>query len=225
MALVLAELLWQFWTLAREATPEVRPVLRLGAAATLAVAACLPCTASRWWPPLPGEELPRVLPALDWLAAHAAAGDPTDFRTRPAHGVVAHWHYGHWLTVLAGQAVVASPFGNTPQHQLGLDRVRRVFGADSEDAAAALCRETGTRFILSTDSFLPAVLMDLYGSVYGTPPCFASALQSSTPPSRCFALRKEWRHTTREGRPLKTRLFELLPTGAVPVAQPSPPPG
>jgi hypothetical protein len=117
---------------------------------------------------------------------------------------------------------VANPFGNAPQHQLGLDRVRRIFGASSEQAAAALCRETGARFVLSTDSFLPAVLIDLYGSVYGTPPCFATALQSQTPPSIYFDMRREWTHTPDGGRPLKTRLFEVIPDPAPPSASPSP---
>jgi asparagine N-glycosylation enzyme membrane subunit Stt3 len=223
MALVLGAALTWLWSAARAATSEARPILRWGAAAALLAGACLPSDSTRWSPPLLGAELPRVLPALDWLAVHAPAGDVTDFITKPSHSVAAHWHYGHWLTCLGGQANVADPFGNAPQHQLGLDRVRRIFGAATEQEAAASCREAGARFVLSTDTFLPAVLIDLYGSVYGTPPCFASALQSQTPPSIHFALRKEWTQMTDSGRLLKTRVFEVVSDSAPPSPSPSPP--
>ncbi|NQT88039.1 hypothetical protein HQ560_14835, partial [bacterium] len=106
---------------------------------------------------------------------------------------------------------VACPFGNAPQHQLGLERVRRIFGAKTEADAATVCRELGVRFILSTDSFLPVVLLDIVGAVHGAPACFATALQSDTPPSAHFTLVKEWTHPAPAGGTFKTRLFELRP--------------
>ncbi|NQT89180.1 hypothetical protein HQ560_20590, partial [bacterium] len=146
MSLVLGAGLSWTWRAARAASREVGPILHLGAAAVF-VAACLPSDAARWALGRPETELSRVLPALEWLRANAPAGDVTDFRARPAHAVAAHWHYGHWLTTLGAQANVACPFGNAPQHQLGLERVRRIFGAKTEADAATVCRELGVRFI------------------------------------------------------------------------------
>jgi hypothetical protein len=189
----------------------MKPVLRFGVATAVLAGALLPWDSARWGPPAPSAELPRVRPALEWLRANAPAGATTDFRTTPSHSVLAHWHYGHWLTALAGQANVACPFGNAPQHQRGLQRARDIFGAKTEAEAATACRALGIRFVLSTDSFLPATLLDLYGKVYGTEPCFASALQSETPPSAHFTLLQEWTDASVGARPLRTRLFELVP--------------
>ncbi|MFP4056089.1 MAG: STT3 domain-containing protein [Candidatus Brocadiia bacterium] len=225
LALCLAALAAGLWRAAALGAPRTRVLCRVSLVAVTAVAAGAPV--ERWRPRLglPRYELQRVLPALEWLRAEAPpGGDISDFDTRPPYAVMAYWHYGHWLTYLGQRANVACPFGNTPQHRLGLERARAFFGARSEAQAAALCRRLGVRYVLSTDFFLPLILADL-----GLDPrtgaeaaVMAGALQArpeplapgTRRPLRQFRLVHETvHHSRRLGRDFSTRLFELVPPG------------
>ena len=158
MGLCLGELAVWLYALAGLAGGPRRRLVRLALVVGAAVALATP--AGRWTvrPYAPNWELRTLLPALEWLRDEAPVpGDARDFAARPRYAVMAFWHYGHWLTYVAGQANVACPFGNTAEHQRGLARSQAFFGARTEAAAAELCSRLGVRYVLS--AHLPVPLL------------------------------------------------------------------
>jgi asparagine N-glycosylation enzyme membrane subunit Stt3 len=226
LALCLGALACGLWEAAARCQSRTRRLCRASLVLVAVAAAGSPWT--RWGRrvELPRWELSRVLPALDWLRTESAPGGAIDdFATPPPYAVMAHWHYGHWLTYVAERANVACPFGNTAQHRLGLERYCAFFGARSEDAAAELCEQLGVRYILSTDFFLPVVLVDL-----GLDPrrfreadLMATSLQlrrglrapGSREPLTRFRLVAEFVGILPGGEQLATRLFEFVPGARV----------
>jgi hypothetical protein len=161
-----------------------------------------------------------VLPALRWLRTETpSAGDPHDFSADPAYGVLAFWHYGHWLTYVAERANIACPFGNTPRHRQGLDAAHDVLTSRTETQAAAYCRRLGIRYVLSTDLPLPLIVAEA-GEDPRRPyaaPILAAGLQRPQGPAsprdgplRHFRLRAEFPSRAPWGLVLRTRVFEVI---------------
>ncbi|MBL7223254.1 MAG: phospholipid carrier-dependent glycosyltransferase [Candidatus Brocadiae bacterium] len=202
---------------ARRSAARLAVCCALGGALAIAVVRPL----DRWRPrSVPRSwELRAIRPALDWLQTAAPSpGDSHDFGARPRFAVMAFWHYGHWLTYAAGQANIACPFGNTPQHQLGLDRSQAFFGARTEAQAADLCRELGVRYVLSPELPVPLLVKQA-----GLDPrhlrqqrCVATSLHlhrglqapERDGPLEHFRLVAEFPAAWPSGRPYTTRVFE-----------------
>ena len=194
---------------------------------------CGTVTLAPWKPrPYPHNwELRALLPALDWLREESPpAGDAEDFAARPAGSVMAFWHYGHWLTYVAQRANVACPFGNTAQHQRGLDRSQAFFGARTEADAVALCTQLGVRYVLSPDLPLPLVVAQagLDPRKLHEQEAMATSLHlwrglrapRRAGPLRRFRLVAEFAGTWPGGRPYATRVFEFVPGARLVVGAP-----
>ena len=221
MALCLAAFAAGAWGAMSRWTPGHRRAARSLLVGGFAAALALPGT--RWLPSpvAPNWELRAVLPALDWLRTESApSGRIGDFVRPPAYGIMAFWHYGHWLTYLGQRANIACPFGNAPQHQRGLERFLAFFGARSEAEAADLCRRLGVRYVLSTDLPL-ALLVHLAGydprDLYRVE-VMATSLQlwrgqrapGENRPLRHFRLVRTFPGEAPSGRPLNTHVFEFV---------------
>lgn len=218
-ALCVAALARQCWAAAsRLRQPKLaRGILAAGLAAALA----LPL--GRWSaPPTPPNwELRAVLPILDWLRTESPPdGSQAGPQGRPAYGVLAFWHYGHWLTHVGRRANVACPFGNTPTHRRGLADAQAFLAATREADAAAVCRWLAVRYVLSAD--LPRPLVALAAGLdprrFREYPLMANRLQSAllgprpggSPPLRHFRLVVRTAGRWPGGPPYRARLFEFV---------------
>ena len=221
MALCVGGTATWLWALAGAWRGRRRAAGRLAVVLAVAVGAAAPL--GRWQGRAfaPNWELRAILPALEWLRGQAPpAGVRDDFATRPAYGVMAFWHYGHWLNYVAEQASIACPFGNTEQHQRGLARSQEFFGARSEAEAAALCSRLGVRYVLSPQLPVPLLVAQagldprrLYQQqVMATSLHLWRGLRAPGRPGplQHFRLVGEFDAAWPSGAPYSTRLFEFV---------------